>query len=252
MTSLDPWRVVAAIAVLLVILVVVLTVAGVRIRRDALVATARAGAQLAVVALVIAWVFRHPEGIVVYVVVMLVAATATATRRVACGRATVPVIGTAIAAGAVVTVVPVWLSGALETTPEALVPFAAQIVGGAMIGSSLTGARLRDDVRSGWDQVEAWLSLGATPAQAVAPYGRTAIGAALAPPVDQTRSAGLVTLPGAFVGLLLGGATPAEAAFVQVLVLVGLLVAECVAGVVTARGLGPVLGAHRPEDAATG
>ena len=40
---------------------------------------------------------------------------------------------------------------------------------------------------------------------------------------------GLVTLPGAFVGVLLGGGTPLQAGAAQLLVLVGLLAAEVLA-----------------------
>jgi hypothetical protein len=52
---------------------------------------------------------------------------------------------------------------------------------------------------------------------------------ALVPALDQTRTVGLVTLPGAFVGMLLGGATPVQAGAVQVLVLLLLLAVETVA-----------------------
>jgi putative ABC transport system permease protein len=59
--------------------------------------------------------------------------------------------------------------------------------------------------------------------------------------MDQTRTVGLVTLPGAFVGVLLGSGDPLQAAAAQVLVLIGLLAAEGVAVVTTvelvARGL---------------
>ena len=51
--------------------------------------------------------------------------------------------------------------------------------------------------------------------------------------MDQTRTVGLVTLPGAFVGMLLGGATPVQAGAVQLLVLVLLLAVETVAVAVT-------------------
>jgi uncharacterized membrane protein len=49
---------------------------------------------------------------------------------------------------------------------------------------------------------------------------------ALVPGIDQTRTVGLVTLPGAFIGVLLGGGTALEAGAAQVLVLVGLLAAQ--------------------------
>ncbi len=52
---------------------------------------------------------------------------------------------------------------------------------------------------------------------------RPAAAEALVPGLDQTRTVGLVALPGAFVGTLLGGASPVQAGAVQVLVLVALL-----------------------------
>ena len=52
---------------------------------------------------------------------------------------------------------------------------------------------------------------------------------ALVPALDQTRTVGLVTLPGAFVGVLLGGGSALEAGAAQLLVLVGLLAAETIA-----------------------
>jgi putative ABC transport system permease protein len=52
---------------------------------------------------------------------------------------------------------------------------------------------------------------------------------ALVPPMDQTRTVGLVTLPGAFVGVLIGSGNPVQAAAAQILVLIGLLAAETVA-----------------------
>jgi putative ABC transport system permease protein len=58
---------------------------------------------------------------------------------------------------------------------------------------------------------------------------RPAAATALVPPLDQTRTVGLVTLPGAFVGVLLGGGSPLEAGAAQLLVLVGLLGTQVVA-----------------------
>ena len=44
---------------------------------------------------------------------------------------------------------------------------------------------------------------------------------ALTPGLDQTRATGLVTLPGTFVGALMGGASPLLAAQLQIAVLAG-------------------------------
>jgi hypothetical protein len=67
-------------------------------------------------------------------------------------------------------------------------------------------------LRASRQEVEAWLSLGATPRQAGLDVARHAAGEALVPAIDQTRTTGLVSLPGAFVGALLGGASRFQAA----------------------------------------
>ena len=61
---------------------------------------------------------------------------------------------------------------------------------------------------------------------------------ALVPGLDQVRTAGVVTLPGAFIGVLLGGGTPAQAAAAQVLVLVGIMAAQTTTAVVAERLIG--------------
>jgi putative ABC transport system permease protein len=112
------------------------------------------------------------------------------------------------------------------------------VVGGTMTAATLTGRRLLDGLRRRRDEVEAWLSLGATPRQAVVAIARDAAAEALVPALDQTRTVGLVTLPGAFVGALLGGASAIGAARFQVVVLVGLLCAEAITAVTLVWFLG--------------
>jgi putative ABC transport system permease protein len=62
-----------------------------------------------------------------------------------------------------------------------------------------------------------------------------AAGQAMVPAMDQTRTVGLVTLPGAFVGVLIGSGNPLQAGAAQLMVLIGLLAAESVAVVATAE-----------------
>jgi putative ABC transport system permease protein len=77
--------------------------------------------------------------------------------------------------------------------------------------------------------VEAALTLGFTDRDAAMEICRPAASGAMIPALDQTRTVGLVTLPGAFVGMLLGGATPLQAGAVQLFVLVALLQVQAVA-----------------------
>ncbi len=239
-------RLVVAVAALAAVALGALAAARVRMGRDAAVAIARAAVQLAAVALVIGWVFRHPGAVWLYLAVMVAAATWTSTRRIGLGAAGAWRVAAAIVAGAVVAVGAVMGAGALPRQAASLLPFAAQIIGGSMTAVSLAGQRMRDEARATWPEVEGWLALGARPRQAAAPLARVAVSRALVPAIDQTRNAGVVVLPGAFVGLLLGGASPLEAAQVQLLVLVGLLAAESVAAVAATQLMRAGTGARRP------
>ena len=84
-----------------------------------------------------------------------------------------------------------------------------------------------------YGEVEAALALGLSDRNAALEICRPVAAQALVPVLDQTSTVGLVTLPGAFVGMLLGGASPIQAGVVQLVVLVMLLAAEAVAVLVT-------------------
>ena len=66
-------------------------------------------------------------------------------------------------------------------------------------------------------------------------FGGRYVPEALIPGLDQVRTAGVVTLPGAFIGVLLGGGSPAQAAAAQVLVLFGIMASQTVTAVVAER-----------------
>ncbi|SFO13611.1 Uncharacterised protein family (UPF0014) [Geodermatophilus obscurus] len=112
---------------------------------------------------------------------------------------------------------------------EAVVPVAGILVGGAMTATSLAGRRLREELSTRRGEVEAALALGLLPRDAVLEVARPSAATALVPPLDQTRTVGLVTLPGAYVGVLLGGGSPPAAGAAQLLVLVGLLAVQVAA-----------------------
>ena len=235
-----------AVVLLLAVAAAVDLLAGVGQARPMITAGARAVVQLAVVGLVVAAVFRSPVLAPAYLLVVVGAASWTSARRLGGGAWRLRFAGTAITSGALAAGVIVFATTALPLSARTAVPFLAQLVGGSMTVTTLAGQRFTDEVAAGWPEVEAWLSLGATPSQAVLSIARRAAGRALVPAIDQTRNVGLVVLPGAYVGLLLGGASPLEAGRVQLLVLVGLLAAETVAAVVVTRLLAPRLGAVRP------
>jgi putative ABC transport system permease protein len=202
------------------------------------VAAVRAAAQLTVVALALRGVFAAPVFVVLVLAVMFGVATWTAPPRLrgtpVAGRAVVLACG----AGAVVAVGTICGLPVLDRSVRTLVAVSGIVVGGTMTAATLTGRRLTEGLRRRRDEVEAWLALGATPRRAVQDIARDAAAEALVPALDQTRTVGLVTLPGAFVGALLGGASAEGAARFQLVVLVGLLCAESITAVLLAWLLG--------------
>jgi putative ABC transport system permease protein len=204
--------------------------------RPVVVAAVRATVQLAVVSAVLLAVVRSLLLSTAFVVLMLGVATATSAGRVTglglrAPRLAGRLLPTAlpIVAGVAPVVALVLASGTVPLRGEAVIPVAGILIGGAMTATSLAGRRLRDELTRRRGEVEAALALGLLRRDAVLLLARPAGATALVPPLDQTRTVGLVTLPGAFVGVLLGGGSPLEAGAAQLLVLLGLLAAEVLA-----------------------
>jgi putative ABC transport system permease protein len=199
--------------------------------REIGIAALRAVVQLAVVGAAIALVFEVRPLAFAFVAVMAAAAGLTAGRRLeglphARTRALAAIAVPALAATGLLLAV-----GAFAATPRAAVPTAGILIGGAMVAATLAGRRLLESLADDAADVEARLCLGDDARAALAPSVRRALRTGLIPAIDQTRSVGLVTLPGTFVGLVLGGASAEEAASTQLVVLLALLAVELAAAV---------------------
>jgi putative ABC transport system permease protein len=173
-------------------------------------------------------VVHHQAALIGFVVLMYTVAARTAGRRITRDPswrwAAVP-----IAAGALPVVVLLVITGLVPADGIALVPVAGILIGGALTATVLGGRRALEELHTRHGEVEAALALGFTDRDARMEIARPAASTALVPGLDQTRTVGLVTLPGAFVGMLLGGASPVMAGAVQLFVLVALLAVQAVA-----------------------
>jgi putative ABC transport system permease protein len=150
-----------------------------------------------------------------------------------------------MAAGITVTLAVVFGTGAIEFTPRYVLAVGGIVIGNCMSIAVLAGRRFFEAVREQWDQVEGWLALGAPARRATLTQARYSVHAALIPSTDQTKTTGLVTLPGAFVGAIFGGASPLEAGRFQVVVLASIMAAGSITAVALIRSLGAVK--VRPE-----
>lgn len=207
----------------------------------------RAVVQLGLLSLVLAGVVRSIALTVALLLVGAVAAAWTAAGRMGLPRRWTLVLVPLLAGAAALPVAVVLAVGALPFSPRYLLAIGGILVGNAMTAASLTGRTLRGSLVTHRDEIEGWLALGATPRQATSRLVRLAASTAILPGTDQTRTTGLVSLPGAFVGALFGGASVLDAARFQVVVLAAILLT----GVLVAVTIGALLGAPRriPESA---
>ncbi len=216
------------LAVLLVLAAAVAACASLGRSREILVAGVRAAAQLAAVSLLIGWVVRSVAPLLGFVALMFAVAVWTAGRRITGNRtwrwAAVP-----IGAGVLPVVGTLLLTGLVPVRGMALIPVAGILIGGALTATVLGGRRALDELAARRGEVEAGMALGLPDRDARLEIVRPAASDALLPGLDQARTVGLVTLPGAFVGMLLGGASPVEAGAVQLFVLVALMAVQVVA-----------------------
>ena len=242
MSSEQLVRTAIGLLVLLGFTALVLRSAGVRLGWAPFAAVARGAVQLAVVGLALRGVLAVPAAAAAVLVVMLTTATWTSSGRVRAlepsGRRPWRQVLLACACGAAATLSLVFAVGMLPFQSRYVIALGGSVLGGTMTGATLAGRHLLAGLRARRDEVEAWLSLGASPREATADVARAAAGEALVPALDQTRTTGLVTLPGAFIGALLGGASPTEAARFQLIVLVALITAETVVAVLVTRLFG--------------
>ncbi|NEA32589.1 ABC transporter permease [Streptomyces sp. SID13031] len=224
-------------AVVVLPLLIAIAVVGSRLaslRHDKGIVTAalRAVIQLAVVGAVVGFALQSTLGALAFIAVMLTVATITSARRIR-AVAIIPrqfaYCALAIGASAGIVLLLILVPGVVPRNPGTLLPMGGIIIGGTMNATTLAGRRMLSEYGSHFGEYEAALSIGLMPSDAFKLVaGRTA-GDALLPALDQTRTVGLVTLPGAFVGMVLGGASPTAAAALQLVVLIGLVAAESLA-----------------------
>jgi putative ABC transport system permease protein len=229
------WRLAVVLVALVAIAVAASYVGHLGVGREHLTAAARAVVQLAVVASVIAATLKSLVLSFGFVLLMFAVATATSARRIGVPRRHVPWVGAAILAGATPVLLLSIGSGVIPFEGAGLIPIAGIVIGGMMTAATLSGRRACDELTAQRGVYEAGLALGLPSREAAYLVIEPTAREALTPGLDQTRTVGLVTLPGAFVGVLLGGGTPVQAGSAQILVLVGLMAGQAVTAAVLLR-----------------
>ena len=209
-------------------------------------AVLRGTLQLAVISVILTGVISSGLWVGVALGVMFVVAAATASHRLGWSLAHAGLVTSAMALGIAMTLSIVFATGAIEFSPRYALAIGGIVIGNSMSIATLAGRRFTEAVGDRWEEVEGWLALGATPRQSTLDIARSSVYSALIPSTDQTKTTGLVTLPGAFVGAIFGGVSPLEAGRFQIVVLAGIMAAGAITAVVLVAGLAPVRVKPRP------
>jgi putative ABC transport system permease protein len=203
------------------------------LEKDIGIAVVRSFVQLAAIGYVINFIFGLDSlGYVALLLAVMVGfAGWTSSRRAVGVPRALPLATAGIGVAAVCTLGLLLVLQIVPPTGRYLIPLGGMVVGNSMNTASLTLARIRDELQAQRQNVEAALALGATSRQAVSPILKTSLWSAMIPLIDSTKTAGIVFLPGAMAGMIIGGADPLEAVRLQIVVLYMLLGSVSIAAI---------------------
>src|SRR6056297_2500991 len=103
--------------------------------------------------------------------------------------------------------------------PQVLIPLLGMVLGNSLTGISLGMDRFLSELRVRRDEVEMWLTLGATRWEAVRDVFAAATRTAMIPILNTMSVAGVVSIPGMMTGQLLAGAPPVQAVAYQIMIM---------------------------------
>jgi putative ABC transport system permease protein len=211
-----------------------------RLGRALLFSGVRAASQLALLGLVLGWIFKQESHGWTLVAIFGMSAMAVQT---VLSRVPLEYRGIRFHVAASV-ILPCWILSAvglmaitgfagLDLPSSLVLPFTGLLLGNCVSGISLG---LNDGLKSLRDdpaRLEYWLSQGASRWEAIAPVLRDSARTAISPVLNSLSVAGVVSLPGMMTGQLLAGADPGGAVRYQIiamlLVAVGTLIGAVLA-----------------------
>jgi putative ABC transport system permease protein len=204
---------------------------------ELVVATVRAMVQLAVLALVLAFILQAGEWalLLIFLAIMLSFASYTSAHRLREMPSAFRVSSISIVATSSLVISFMVIIGALPMKGEYVITLGGMVIGNTMNINSWTLDRLRGEVKNQTGRIEAALALGARYDQAVAPMVRRSIRSALIPNVDNMKTLGLVWIPGLMAGMVLAGADPMQAAVFQIVIFCMLLASATVCAMLSTR-----------------
>jgi len=220
---------------------------GLRLERSIALAAARMVVQLALIGLVLKFIFAQTSPVWTLALVLVMAAAAgveVVTRQhrrlkgwqaLGLSSATLLFIGVAITSlgvGVIIGPEP-WYA------PRYVLPILGMVLGNAMTAMTLVLNAFCETLVRERAAIEARLALGAERREAVSGALRTSLRTGMTPILNSMATTGIVALPGMMTGQILAGADPLEAVKYQILIM--FLIAAATALAAFFGGLGAML-----------
>lgn len=222
-----------AYALILILPVAIFRHLKLRLTKELLIAMARMAVQLGLVALYLEYIFRldNPAVNAAWVLVMIVVATASILRQG--GLSWQKCLWTMLPAQLLTSILV--LTGflllfdfATLTSARYLIPLMGMVLGNILRSNVVALDRFFSELRTGEDIHIQYLTLGASPSEAIRPFLRNAFRAAVGPQLGTIATMGIVSLPGMMTGQILGGSSPAVAIGYQIMIMIAIFTAATV------------------------
>lgn len=191
------------------------------LEKEIAIGTVRSTVQLLLIGYVLQFVF-HSDNIwfiLILILMMVSVASWNASRR---GERLPGIfwrIACALGVTELITMGLLVMLGLVSPTPQYLIPMSGMIIGSSMVVCSIFLNHMNRETDSSRGEIEALLSLGATPRQAIQGVLKRAVKSSMIPTFDTMKTIGLVQLPGMMTGMIVAGASPIEAVRYQILIM---------------------------------
>ncbi|AXY25367.1 iron export ABC transporter permease subunit FetB [Suicoccus acidiformans] len=224
-------------SILLLIPIVISYKEDLGLEKDIVVAGVRAAVQLFIIGYILQFIFNvnHSWVTILMILFMVVNASWNAAKRSKGIPDAFQIALISIAFGAIITLVILLVTGAINWTPREVIPIMGMLSSNAMTGLSLSFNDMNDKFTDQKQKVLEKISLGANPSQASKIVVRESIKTGLIPQIDSTKMVGLVSLPGMMTGMIMAGAEPTAAIRYQLVIMFMML---------SSVGLSTIIGAY--------
>ncbi|MFH2048903.1 MAG: iron export ABC transporter permease subunit FetB [bacterium] len=201
--------------------------------KDMIVGTIRSFIQLIAIGYALKYIFEPDYFLLNFGVltVMLTMASYTAAQKLKYVPKPFLICLISIATGSLITLVSLMAINPDWFTARYLIPLGGMIISNSMNACTLSADRLGSDVKNNRLAIETSLSLGKTWNQASQKYQKEATTTGMISILNFMKTVGLVALPGAMTGMILGGAEPLEAVLLQMVVAYMLLSAVTITSI---------------------